>query len=226
MTTEEAPVCYRRIATHDELTHALLHEGLCDVLAAVFAEPPECQLWTPKEIVPLFEHYWQNQAVVYLVYCSNTTATDTTEVSSPYGRCVGFSVAMPFQLSNIFNTQARLVDTSEFVCLDAAYFSSIGIETEAAWCISALGVDASFRRRGIASQALSLACDAAPQHTKHLMLRFSQVKSGTAGSLYERQGFATIPSIIQEVPFLTLHAAEPVLMTKQLMCKHVAVASA
>jgi ribosomal protein S18 acetylase RimI-like enzyme len=196
------------------------------VLSAAFAEPPECQLWTPKEIIPLFEHYWHNQGVIHLAFCPNATIAGATETSSLYGRCIGFAVGMPLRLSNFFNTQATLVDTKESVCLDADFFSGIGIETEVAWGLSALGVDAAFRRRGVASTLLSLACHDAPASTKHFVLRVSHVKSTTAGSLYERQGFAVITSVIQEVPYVTLNAVEPVLMTKLLMYKHVKVASA
>lgn len=205
-------VCYEVVASRASLEEWLaLDGGLCEVYAACFGEPPECQRWDRQDVQRVMTEFFETGCVILAYTCGAIEAS---------ARCIGFVAAVPFRGISSIGKEAIDNATGAMLRLDEAYFSTLGIDVPIAWYVADLGVSADFRRGGIGTRLLELACTAAPAETPQILLQVSRTKD-FAIQLYQRAGFTLLDSFRREVPFKSLMSGDPVLITKQLMCKQV-----
>ena len=108
-------ICYEVVASRARLDEWLSKGGLCEVYAACFGEPPECQRWDPEDVQGVMTKFFAAGSVIIAHTCGTDAAS---------ARCIGVCAAVPFQGVSAVGTEAIDNVSGAMVCLDEVYFTA------------------------------------------------------------------------------------------------------
>ncbi|MCT7963019.1 GNAT family N-acetyltransferase [Laspinema sp. D1] len=154
-------------------------EELVVLYRAVFAEPPSSQWWSKESVVAMFKRYFQTSSLL------GAFSGD---------RLVGFAVVQPLAVASIMGQQTWIEPEQKWRLLDWQLLDEFGLLPDCGY-LADLGVAASHRQQGIASELVRLGLRQYPD--KPMLLRVSACKSD-AIALYEKLGFTQLPGLEQQ----------------------------
>ena len=153
-------------------------EELVALYRTVFAEPPSSQWWSEESVIAMFERYFQTGSLL---------GAFSGEV------LVGFAVVQPLAVASIMGQPTWIEPEQKWRSLDWQLLDEFGLLPNCGY-LADLGVAASHRRQGIASELVRLGCQQYPD--KPMLLRVSACKR-EAIALYEKLGFTQLPGLEQ-----------------------------
>jgi ribosomal protein S18 acetylase RimI-like enzyme len=167
-----------KITSSLELLECDRLDELVALYRAVFAEPPSSQWWSRESVVAMFERYFQTGSVL-----GTFSGEDL----------VGFAVVQPLASASILGQSTWIEPEQRWRLLDWGLLDEFGLAPDCGY-LADLGVAATHRRQGIASELVRLGWRQHPDEP--MLLRVSACKS-EAIALYKKLGFAPLPGLEQ-----------------------------
>lgn len=171
-----------QIKNMQELTQCFA-DGLVDLYQEIFSEAPYYEVFSDKKVETLFASYFE-KGVLFVKYVNE--------------EIVGFSAAVPFLKSSLFQTRINKIGGKSTAFTIDFLEKELGFLSERTWCLEDLGVKRNHRSKGFGFE-LTLAQFQVLKTGTTTILRTSQFNNNSVINFYRNKFKFEYLNITQDV---------------------------